>query len=430
MDGSTALHWASSRGGRIGEGLVSMLVKRGASPNRTDNEGLTPLHIAVNNGNLATVKILSNNYADINASDVGGSGDEEDGKSRGRRPDTALASAGSSLYIASRGSPLHVACAACRMNIVKYMLTADDVRDRVDVDSTKGPHGSTPLHIAARCGYLQIAEALLESGAMVDVPDELGETALFRAVEGGHTDMVDALLAAGADVRAENEAGLTALHLAACFSRERLFDCLVRAGGDPNAVSHKIYRDWDGLRTPMHYAAHAGNLSCFRRLCELGGDMRKLSMVGWPCLYYAVEAGRKDLAEWIMDKDLEDNKHCVVDKQRTVLMLAAMQGHSELIRSVHARFPMYLDWKDDQGRTALHWASLRNSDDAIDALCKLGAKRELKDEDGKVPGDLYRGFTRPAPKRMWEEERSGPQGEMLWDYSNVMENTSFRVRGS
>ena len=91
---------------------------------------------------------------------------------------------------------------------------------------------------------------------------------------------------------------------------------------------------------------------------------------------------------------------------------------------------MYLDWKDDQGRTALHWASLRNSDDAIDALCKLGAKRELKDEDGKVPGDLYRGFTRPAPKRMWEEERSGPQGEMLWDYSNVMENTSFRVRGS
>ena len=127
-----------------------------------------------------------------------------------------------------------------------------------------------------------------------------------------------------------------------------------------------------------------------------------------------------------MDQDLRDGVHCTVEKQRTALMLAAMQGHAEIIKAIHERFPVYLDWRDDEGRSALHWASVRNQEHAIDTLCKLGARRDIKDKQGQTPGDLYKGFTRPAPKRMWEEERSGPQGEMLWDYTNVMENTSFR----
>ena len=428
IDGSTALHWASARGGEIGEELVSMLVKRGANPNKTDNEGLTPLHIASNNGNLPAVKMLTLNYADVNASDVDNTDDEDfpDARSSESKRSSRVAAAGSSLYIASRGTPLHVACAAQRVHILKHMLTEDHVRERLSIDTTKGPHGSTPLHIASRCGYMEIVELLITAGASVDVPDELGETALFRSVEGGHLSIMKLLLDSGADVRVKNKAGLTALHLAACFGRMKMFDSLVRNGCSPNAVSEKVYKDWDGGRTPMHYAAHYGHVECFKCLTSLGGDPRFLSFVGWPSLFYAIEAGNRDLSEWIMEKDLEEKKHCIVEKQRTVLMLAAMQGHSELINIIHEKFPMYLDWRDEDGRTALHWASIRNQDGAIDALCKLGAKRELKDKDGKIPGDLYKGFTRPAPKRMWEEERSGPQGEMLWDYSDVMENTSFR----
>lgn len=444
LDGSTALHWAAARGGRIGERLVTMLVKRGASPNKVDNEGLSPLHIAANNGNLASFVVLSNNYADVNATDAendadaadedndGGVGGDSDvhGSSQHRRRQSAytsrVAAAGSSLYIACRGTPLHVACAARRVEIVRHMLSAPDVRERLAVDSTKGPHGSTALHIASRCGYGDVVALLLASGAGVDVPDDLGETALFRAVEGGHVAIMRSLLDAGADAGATNAAGLTALHLAACFSRCAMFEALVSAGCSPNAVSDKVYKDWDGARTPMHYAAHTGDVDCFQRLCALGGDMRQLSLVGWPCLFYAIEAGRKELAEWIMDKDLEAKKHCVVEKQRTALMLAAMQGHAGIIRSIHERLPIYLDWRDEDGRTALHWASIRNQDDAIDALCKLGARRDAADKDGQTPGDLYKGLMRPAPKRMWEEERTGPQGEMMWDYTNVMENTSFR----
>lgn len=451
LDGSTALHWAAARGGRIGERLVTVLVKRGANPNKVDNEGLTPLHIAANNGNLASFMMLANNYADLNATDASDDESEDEdeddrdvgaanlkpatrrrtkrgayGREQRDKHNSRLAATGSSLYIACRGTPLHVACAARRLGIVRQMLTVPDVRARVDIDSTEGPHGSTALHIATRCGYDDIVAVLLANGANVDVADELGETALFRAVEGGHVGIMKTLIDAGADAGATNAAGLSVLHFAACFSRTAMLETLVRAGCSPNAVSDKVYKDWDGARTPMHYAAHAGNVDCFRRLCALGGDMRQLSLVGWPCLFYAIEAGRKELAEWIMERDLEDNKHCVVEKQRTTLMLAAMQGHASIIRSIHDKFPIYLNWCDEDGRTALHWASIRNQDDAIEVLCKLGARREVKDNDGKTPGDLYKGFTRPAPKRMWEEERSGPQGEMMWDYTSVMENTSFR----
>ena len=72
------------------------------------------------------------------------------------------------------------------VHILKHMLTEDHVRERLNIDTTKGPHGSTPLHIASRCGYMEIVELLITAGASVDVPDELGETALFRSVEGGH----------------------------------------------------------------------------------------------------------------------------------------------------------------------------------------------------------------------------------------------------
>ena len=68
-----------------------------------------------------------------------------------------------------------------------------------DANSKAGPHDSTPLHIAARCGHHEIAVLLLENGADVNAKDGLGETPLMRAIEGHHEGLAKWLLSQEAD---------------------------------------------------------------------------------------------------------------------------------------------------------------------------------------------------------------------------------------
>ena len=59
--------------------------------------------------------------------------------------------------------------------------------------------GDTPLHIAARSGWLEGANMLLRSGARVDLANRMGETPLIVAVQQRQAAMVKRLLEAGAN---------------------------------------------------------------------------------------------------------------------------------------------------------------------------------------------------------------------------------------
>ena len=113
--------------------------------------------------------------------------------------------------------------------------------------------------------------------------------------------------------------GLTALHIAAASGTRALFARLVAAGAAVDARDAVLYDDADGQRTPLMYAAHYGCLdgampcfllavrrlatsrltpqadvsccshSAFKALLDLGAELRALSAVGWPPLFYAVE---------------------------------------------------------------------------------------------------------------------------------------------
>ena len=228
---STALHMAAALGDAP---TLLVLLKGGASPRATDAEGLTPLHLAVNGGHLATVAALTDNYAPLDATDWEEEdidsdpkfGDDEASRERNRREGgRRVAAQGASLYVARRGTPLHgaarlrghlgpsyrsnsptparaqsiysrltlsssppprapppmsVAAASNRLAIAKHLLSVG-----APVNNREGPQSSTPLHIAARGGLLDMVGVLLAAGADREARDELGETPLMRAVEGG-----------------------------------------------------------------------------------------------------------------------------------------------------------------------------------------------------------------------------------------------------
>jgi hemoglobin len=83
-----------------------------------------------------------------------------------------------------------------------------------DVNARHGVGEQTPLHMAARRGNVNSAEALLDAGADIEARDTKGETPLRRAVNCGHPAVVRLLLERGADPTAPDKQGKTPLQAA------------------------------------------------------------------------------------------------------------------------------------------------------------------------------------------------------------------------
>src|SRR5690349_8364034 len=69
VDGSTALAWASVR---CNSGIAALLLKAGAKPNLTNEQGVGPLYLALTNGSLDLVRLLLANGADPNVARADG----------------------------------------------------------------------------------------------------------------------------------------------------------------------------------------------------------------------------------------------------------------------------------------------------------------------------------------------------------------------
>ncbi|KAK3238553.1 hypothetical protein CYMTET_51445, partial [Cymbomonas tetramitiformis] len=180
---STPLHCAAA----LGEPeVVTRLLKAGANPRSWDAESLTPLHLAANNGHLAAARALTSNWAPVDESDIEPEELEDPKLCHPKEKDKArregskrVATSGTNLYIARRGTALHVCAAADRLHVARHLIEEAGA----DVLSSAGPQQGTPLHIAARCGHKDICLLLLHNGAEVDARDAYGETPLMRGVE-------------------------------------------------------------------------------------------------------------------------------------------------------------------------------------------------------------------------------------------------------
>ncbi len=85
----------------------------------------------------------------------------------------------------------------------------------VNID-VKNDGGNTPLLIASAEKYADIAEMLIDSGASIEVTNNLYEqTPLLLASKFGAIDIVRLLIEKGADISATDYLGKTALHWAA-----------------------------------------------------------------------------------------------------------------------------------------------------------------------------------------------------------------------
>jgi hemoglobin len=143
----------------------------------------TLLHQASAQGNLTMVELFPRLGADPNAPDGGG-----------HTPLYCLANE----YRGSGGG-----------DVVRAL-----VKSGANVNAADGVKHCTALHMAARRGSREIAEALLDCGADIEARDSLGDTPLRRAVNCGQMPAAALLLARGADVNSRGSKGLTPLSAA------------------------------------------------------------------------------------------------------------------------------------------------------------------------------------------------------------------------
>ena len=67
-----------------------------------------------------------------------------------------------------------------------------------------------------------------------------------------------------------------------------------------------------------------------------------------------------------------------------------MQNASECAELLCKAHPWAVNLADARGRTAMHWGATRAASDTMDVIMRNGGgpSMSMKDEDGKVPGQL------------------------------------------
>jgi ankyrin repeat protein/mRNA-degrading endonuclease RelE of RelBE toxin-antitoxin system len=180
---------------------VRRLLNDGADPNSIyamNENGDTPLHIAVAHESLAMVKLLIEHDADMEAKNV-----------------------------QQNITPLFFACVPKDNYILEYML------DHGANVNARGPNGSTLLSMACYAGYPEKVTLLLNKGADVSLKDKKGRTALHFACKYKSPQIVKILLTKGADINAKSEGG-TPLHFACFYRNDKVVQFLLQAGADFN----------------------------------------------------------------------------------------------------------------------------------------------------------------------------------------------------
>ncbi len=103
------------------------------------------------------------------------------------------------------------------------------VNGGADVNADDGVKRCTPLHMAARRGSVEIAEALLDCGAEIDARDSLRDTPLRRSVNCDKVQVARLLIARGANIHSIGNKRLTPAQAARSNAMKLLFQSGVTA---------------------------------------------------------------------------------------------------------------------------------------------------------------------------------------------------------
>jgi ankyrin repeat protein len=333
------LHAASREGFEI---AVEILLLLGGEINAKDEEGLTPLWKAAENGHAPVVAVLMTKGADGNC---------QDSKKR-----TALSRAASNGHEA----------------VVRRL--ADNVPHVPDLDQ------ETPLSYAAANGHENVVRILIGGTrgtnalyrADPTATNNFRRTPLFQAAENGHEGVVLALI--------ESESATNNFHqtlLSPVADNERQVVVIPPFESGSSLETKDIYD-----MTPLLRAAHNGHEAMVRLLIDHGASLHSKDTYGENPLFWAAQNGHEGVVNLLLEKGIASDGRDGDD--RTPLSRAAGNGHLGVVRRLlqNGAAP---DSLDAYKRSPLSWAAGRGHESIVELLLESNADIGSRDLGGASP---------------------------------------------
>lgn len=242
-------------------------------------------------------------------------------------------------------------------------------------------YGRSALTAAALRGHVDVVKELKKNHAHIDsVIDEVdaeGQTRLMHAILAGQENVALALIEAGADVDVRNQKGQTALLCAAENGHTSILSALIEA--DVNVHMH----DREG-NTALMLAARAGHLKAVQILREALVGVEERNKQGHTALMLAVAYDQKHIVEALLQKTpggraAADINACC--KDGSAFMFAVKNDHIEMME-IFKRADADIELTDQNGCTALAYEVSINGahTEMANVLRELGASSDYASE--------------------------------------------------
>ncbi|PRP76223.1 ADP-ribosylation factor 1 [Planoprotostelium fungivorum] len=363
--------------------------------------GMTPLSIAVSNGNRGFVDVLVEGGADLRATNA-------DGK-----------------------TAYHVALQKDRLDLYESLLRLEKPPPKdsssLITETTLPPvvnekiteAGQTPLHLAVEnANGLPFVELLMKNGANV-LPDNQNRTPLHTAVisvnlpaleyiieylkkqnkltealeakdtEGftplmigvwqGREDIVLSLVRAGASLEALDDHKRSPLHLCILRRNDTLLSSLIHAGSNV---------EWAGL-TPLHLAVKSNaSEMAIRCLITGGASLQTQNEEGQTAVHLAVQHNRNSILELVVEylKKCPEWGNTQDNEGRTALQFAIEQKSQAMWLLLETKIDPRIC--DKKGQTAMHAAVLTENMDLLRELCLTPNLINVPQKLGQTPREV------------------------------------------